>query len=79
MKRFGEWLGEYNGKEMLSNVLPNATKEQARAAITTYCMIFDVEVDTREWDELMQFVYNGYNSWFNNIEAMDMYMCALLV
>ena len=79
MSNFGEWFGKYNGKNMLAAVLPDATKEQARAAITTYCMIFDIEVDTKDWDDLMVYVYNCWNCWFDSIDEMDNYMCELLV
>ena len=79
MSNFGEWFGEYNGKNMLAAVLPDATKEQARAVITTYCMIFDIEVDTKGWDDLMVYVYNCWNCWFNSIDEMDSYMCELII
>ncbi len=76
---FSEWLGEENAKEMLSEVFENCTKEQARAAVTTYCCIFKVEVDTSQWDVLMQWIYDCYNSWFESYGEMDSYMAALLV
>lgn len=81
MTSFGEWLGESNGKTMLADIgkQHNITKEQFRAAITTYCILFDVNVDTSRWDELMHEMFHGYNSWFNNFAEFDMYMCKLLV
>lgn len=79
MTSFGKWLGAYNGKEMLSAVFDNCTKEQARAAVTTYCCIFGIEVDTKQWDDLMWWIYDCYNSWFNDFDEMDMFMCENLV
>ena len=76
---FGEWLGSENGKEMLTEIFTNCTKEQARAAVTTYCCIFKTEVDTSQWDNLMQWIYDYYNSWFESYDEMDSYMAALLV
>ena len=79
MTNFGKWLGAENGKEMLSAVFDYCTKEQARAAVTTYCCIFDIEVDTKQWDDLMRWIYDFYNSWFNDFDEMDMFMCENLV
>ena len=80
MTEFGKFLGWENGKTMLCNVFEtDCTKEQARAAITTFCIIFDVEVDGAKWDELMRWVYEYYNSWFDRFYDMDMFMCADLV
>ena len=79
MTSFGKWLGAENGKQMLSAVFDYCTKEQARAAVTTYCCIFDIEVDTRQWDDLMRWIYDCYNSWFNDFDEMDMFMCENLV
>lgn len=78
--KFGEWLGENNGKSGLFEILnSDVTKEQARAAVTTYCVLFDIEVDTRRWDELMREIYEFYNSWFDDFDEMDGFMCGLLV
>ena len=77
--RFGEWLGKENGKTMLAEVFKDGTVNQAKAAITTYCCIFDIEVDTREWDELIRWTYDYYNSWFDTYDEFDAYMCADLV
>ena len=79
MTSFGKWLGEENGKQMLSAVFDYCTKEQARAAVTTYCCIFGIEVDTKQWDDLMRWIYDCYNSWFNDFDEMDMFMCENLV
>lgn len=80
MTGFGRWLGEENGKEMLRAVFTdNCTKEQARAAVTTYCIIFDVNVDQRPWDELMRWIWDFYNSWFDGFDEMDDYFCGNLV
>lgn len=79
MTEFGKWLGAENGKEMLCAVFDNCTKEQARAAVTTYCCIFGIEVDTKQWDDLMWWIYDCYNSWFNDFDEMDMFMCENLV
>ena len=79
MTEFGRWLGTENGKSMLNEILKDCTKEQARAAVTTYCIIYDVNVDQRPWDELMRWIWDYYNSWFDEFDEMDMYMCELLV
>ena len=81
MTRFGEWLGKENGKEMLASVFTDysCTEEQARAAITTYCVLFDINVDTSEWDELMKYMYEYYNLWFDTFEEFDGFMCGLLI
>ena len=80
MTEFGRWLGQSNGDEMLSTVLRNdCTKEQARAAITNYCIIFGINVDTKEWDDLIRWAYDTYNCWFNNYNEFDNFMCADLV
>lgn len=79
MTEFGRWLGTENGKSMLHEILKNCTKEQARAAVTTYCIIYDINVDQRPWDELMRWIWDYYNSWFEEFDEMDMYMCELLV
>ena len=80
MTNLGKWLGEENGKSMLSAVFTNdSSKEQARAAVTTYCIIFGIEVDTAQWDNLMRWIYEFYNSWFDDFEDMDNFMCELLV
>lgn len=79
MTEFGRWLGAENGKLMLIAVFNNCTKEQARAAVTTYCCIFGIEVDTKQWDDLMRWIYDFYNSWFNDFDEMDMFMCENLV
>lgn len=80
MTNFGEWLGKSNGQTMIAECMKeNITEEQARAVVTTYCIIFDVEVDTREWDELMRYIWNCFNSWFGDFDEMDNYMCKLLV
>lgn len=79
MTRFGEWLGINNGKEMVADCLADCSKEQARAVITTYCIMFGIEVDTAGWSDIMQYVYDYYNSWFNDKDELDNYMCELLV
>ncbi len=79
MTEFGKWLGKSNGETMLSNILMNCTKNQARAAVTTYCILFDVNVDIKEWDDLMRWIWGCYNSWFDTFDEMDMFMCADLV
>lgn len=80
MNSFGKWLGESNGKAMISSVLEeNVSQEQARAVVTTYCLIFGIEVDTAEWDELISYLYEHYNSWLNNKDDFDNYMAKLLV
>lgn len=80
MTPFGKWLGESNGRNMLSDVFnTNPTKKQARAAVITYCILFDVNVDTREWDELIDWIDENYNCWFNSRDELDMFMCEDLV
>lgn len=80
MNEFGKWLGKSNGDAMLASVLvEDITEEQARAAITNYCIIFGITVDTNEWDELIDRTYNYYNCWFDTKDEFDNYMAALLV
>ena len=81
MTEFGRWLGKSNGETMLASVFKqwSCTAEQARAAVTTYCMLFGIEVDTREWDDLMRWINDNYNSWFDGIEELDNFMCGLLI
>ena len=79
MTEFGRWLGKENGKELLRAVFADCTKEQARAALTTYCIIFDIEVDTVEWDDLIRWMEKNWNSWFEDKDDFDLYMSALLV
>lgn len=77
---FAEWLGESNAKSGLFEILnSDISKEQARAAVTTYCIMFDINVDTKEWDDLMWEIYEFYNSWFTNFDEMDNFMAELLV
>lgn len=78
---FGEWLGKENGKEMMYEVFGDSgsSPEQARASLTTYCFIFNVEVDTKEWDELVRYFYDHYNSWFDTFEEFETFMCEDLV
>lgn len=70
---FGKWLGKENAKAMISD-LSNNPVHQFRAAITVYCCLFDIEVDTMEWDELIDYYYEHYNSWFNSKEEFDLFM-----
>lgn len=80
MTSFGRWLGEHNGESMLASAFgEDLTKEQARCVVTTYCILFDIEVDTRGWDDLMKYIYVHYNSWFDSYSVMDDYMCEFLV
>lgn len=75
-----EWLGKSNGETILFDLLiQDITKEQARACVTTFCILFNIEVDTNEWDELIFDIYKYYNNWFDTKEDLDMYMCELLV
>lgn len=74
------WLGESNGQTILYDILTSdVTKEQARATVTTYCILFDIIVDTNRWDNLIQVIWDYYNSWFDSKEELDNYMCGLLV
>ena len=81
MTSFGRWLGERNGEVMLFEVLGEygCTQEQARAAVTTYCLIFGIQVDTDEWDSLMDKCYTNCNCWFDSLEEFDQFMCGLLI
>lgn len=80
MTPFGKWFGKSNGRNMLADVFnTNPTKKQAKAAVTTYCILFDIEVDTREWDELIDWIDDCYNCWFNSRDELDMFMCEDLV
>ena len=80
MTEVGKWLGKENGKGLIREVArTGATKEQFRAAITTYCILFGVEVDTFEWDELILRLYTDWNIWFENLDDFDNYMAELLV
>lgn len=75
---FGKWLGKENAKTMISE-LSDHSAHQFRAAITVYCCLFDIEVDTREWDELIDYYYEHYNSWFSSKEEFDLFMSEDLV
>lgn len=79
MSEFGRWLGKENAKTMVFEIMKDCSKEQALSAVTTYCMILDVEVDTREWDELMREVWTDYNSWFDSFDEMENFFCQYLV
>ena len=76
---FAKWLGKHNLDTMLAELLKDATKEQARAAVTVYCMMADIEVDTMDWDYLIRDIFFTYNSWFDDMEEMSSYMAELLV
>lgn len=83
MTSFGTWLGKENGKTMVGSAITESgcdlSKEQVRCVVTTYCILFDIEVDTYDWDELMRYIWEYYNSWFNTYEELDDYMCEYLV
>ena len=78
MTEFGKWFGESNGINMLSAAFENCTKEQARCAVTTYCLIFGIKPETKKWDELMDVVWNYYNCWFDSFLEMNIYMSEIL-
>ena len=74
------WLGESNGASMLYEILmSDVSKKQARAAVTTFCILFNIEVDTEAWDRLIWNIYSNYNSWFDDVTEMDNYFAELLV
>jgi hypothetical protein len=80
MTPFGKWFGESNGRNMLADVFnTDCTKKQARAAVTTYCILFGIEVDTWEWDKLISWIDEDYNCWFDSRDELDMFMCEDLV
>lgn len=67
-------------KDTLINILSKGiSNEQARAAVTTYCIFNDIEVDTKLWDDLMAEIWNGVPDWFNTFEELDNFMCGLLI
>lgn len=73
-------LSESKGKNVLYKILEDGiSKEQARAAITTFCILSDYEVDTANWDILIWDIWKHHNYWFNTIEEMDNYFAELLV
>ena len=77
---FGKWLGKSNGRTMISSIVnEDCTLAQFRAAVTTYCMLFHIEVDTKEWDDLIMDLFGFYNSWISDFNAFDSYMSELLV
>lgn len=77
---FGNWLGLENGKNMISSVIQtDCTAEQARAAVTTFCILFGIEVDTKAWDDLMNWLHDCYDSWFDTLDELDEFMCADLI
>ncbi len=51
-----------------------STKEQIRAAVTTYCILFDVKVESKEWDDLIIYIYHHYNRWFDSYKSLNDYM-----
>ncbi len=74
---FGKWLGKSNGMAMLADIFQNGcTKSQAKAAVTTYCLLFDVKPDTDEWNDLMKWIYDHYNCWsdFQTVDDIGDYM-----
>lgn len=80
MLDFAKWLGKSNCDTMLGEILGgDITKEQGRAALTTYCILLGIEVDTSAWDYLIRDVFFTYNSWFDDMEEMDKYMSELLI
>lgn len=71
---FGNWLGKENGKTMLSEVFEDCSQREARCAVVTYCKIFGIKLDTEEWNELIEWIDEFYNSWFKDKEELDEYM-----
>lgn len=78
---FGKWLGISNGKSMLADIFcEGVSEQQARAAVITYCLLFGIEVDTKEWDDLIRWIFDNYMSWdFRSIDDFDLYMSEVLV
>ena len=56
------------------------TREQARCMLTTICLIDDIYVDTRIWDDMMRELYDECNieDW-ENFDNFEMFMCEYLV
>lgn len=74
------WLGEHNGKSILiSTLTTDITKEQARCCVVQYCILFDIQVDTKKWDDLIMEIFEFYNCWFDDKDEMDNYFAELLV
>lgn len=71
---FGNWLGKENGKIMLSEIFGDCLQREARCAVVTYCKIFGIKVGTEEWNELIEWIDEFYNSWFKDKEELDEYM-----
>ena len=72
---FADYIGYDNGKSMVFELLSkDITKEQAKDIITTFCILFDVEPDTRSWDDLLRDVFDYYNSWFDDFDEMDLFL-----
>lgn len=79
MNDFARWLGSSNGKTMIYEVGKDCTLDQFRTVVTTYCILFDVEVDTKAWDDLMRELFNNLNCWVSNYEEFDTEMGKWLV
>ncbi len=74
---FGRWLGRSNGDVMVADCLKgDCTAEQMKAVATTYCIIFGIEVNSEEWEDLLRRVYDYYNCWFDTFEALKDYCTA---
>ena len=76
MNEFSRWLGKHNGDNMLYSLLKSAlTKEQFRAVWTTYCIMFDLEPDTAEYDNKLLEIYDHYWCFtVKDYDEFDLYM-----
>lgn len=74
MEHFRHWLGRHNGEEMLCAIFQDCTSREARCAIVTYCKIFDVKPDSEEWEKLIGWIDECYNSWFKDKEELNEYL-----
>lgn len=80
MTEFGKWLGKSNGKDMIADCLKeDITYDQAACVVTTYCILFSINVDTKEWDDLMAYIWEYYNCWFATYEDMDRELAKFLI
>lgn len=80
MNEFARWMGKHNGDDMLYSLLEeDLTKEQFRAVWTTYCIMFNLEPDTAEYDNKLLEIYEfGWCFNVNNYEEYNLYMGELL-
>lgn len=81
MTDFGKWLGKSNADNMLAELLAEAsTEKQFRAVWTTYCMMFELNPDTAEYDNKLMEIYECYWHFHaDSYDEYDLFMSELLV